>query len=179
MSEQLTILALASEFKGVPFLQTAKELGARILLLTSEEYANHPWPMEVIDEKFDMPDLRKQPDVTHAVSYLARDRHIHRIVALDDFDVEHAASLREHMRLQGMGDTIARHFRDKLAMRTRAKQAGINVPAFVGIFNYDDLRTFMSDVPAPWVFKPRFEAGSEGIRKFHHSEELWRTLDTL
>ena len=46
---------------------------------------------------------------------------IDRIVALDDFDVEKAASLREHLRVPGMGDTTARYFRDKLAMRIQAR----------------------------------------------------------
>jgi nitrous oxide reductase accessory protein NosL len=52
---------------------------------------------------------------------------------LDDFDVEKAATLREHLRIGGMGETTARYFRDKLAMRMKAREAGINVPDFVGI----------------------------------------------
>ena len=43
-----------------------------------------------------------------------------RIVALDEFDMETAATLREHLRMPGMGLTTMRYFRDKLAMRMRA-----------------------------------------------------------
>lgn len=175
----LTILALASEFKGVPFLQECKRQGCRVIVLVTDAYKNEAWPHEYIDEFFNMPDVRTQPDVTYAVSYLARDRKIDRIVALDDYDVETAAALREHMRLPGMGDTAARLFRDKLAMRTHARQKGILVPEFTGIFNYDQLRDFMHRVPAPWMLKPRTLAGSDGIRKLHHSEELWPILDQL
>ncbi len=50
---------------------------------------------------------------------MARNENIDRLVALDDFDVETAATLREHLRVPGMGDTTARYFRDKLAMRPR------------------------------------------------------------
>lgn len=91
---------------------------------------------EFLDDIYYMPDLNKEwnmNDVTYAVSYLARSVKIDRIVALDDFDVEKAAKLREHLRVPGMGDTTARYFRDKLAMRIRAKEVGLNAPEFVHI----------------------------------------------
>lgn len=181
MSDQrpLTILCLASECKGIPFLQAAKAAGCRVLLLANEKTASEAWPWESIDAHFYMPDISAQPAVTYAVSYLARSHKIERIVALDDYDVATAAALREHMRLPGIGDSLARHFRDKLAMRTRAREAGLPVPDFTGVFNYDDLRDFMARTPAPWVLKPRFDAGAIGIRKLQHSEELWRALDEL
>jgi biotin carboxylase len=177
--ETPTILCLASEYKGVPFIEEAKRLGSNIILMVQEKYANEPWPHESVDTFFTMPDLYTQPNITYAVSYLARSNKIDRIVALDDFDVATAAALREHMRLDGMNESTARHFRDKLAMRTRARQAGLTVPDFVGIFNYDDLRDFMGRVSPPWVLKPRFSAGAIGIQKIYESEAFWRTLDRL
>ncbi|MCB0033564.1 MAG: ATP-grasp domain-containing protein [Anaerolineales bacterium] len=175
----ITILALASEYKGIPFLQECKRQGCHVIVLVTAEHKDQPWPHEAIDEFFDMPDVRTQPDLTYAVSFLARDRRIDRIMALDDYDVEHAADLREHLRLEGMGHTAARLFRDKLAMRTHAKKNGIKVPEFVGIFNYDDIRAFMGQANPPWVFKPRMLAGSEGIRKLEDGEQLWRLLDEM
>ena len=58
-----------------------------------------------------MPDVQKEwnmQDTLLGVSYMARKEHIDRIVALDDFDVEKAATLREHLRVPGMGNTAAR-----------------------------------------------------------------------
>ncbi|MCB0058166.1 MAG: ATPase, partial [Caldilineaceae bacterium] len=81
--------------------------------------------------------------------------------------------------IPGMGETTARHFRDKLAMRVQARDEGMRVPPFTAVFNYDDLRAYMAAVPAPWVLKPRFEAGAVGIRKLHDSEQVWRALDEL
>ncbi|MCA9941658.1 MAG: hypothetical protein KC418_23620 [Anaerolineales bacterium] len=178
-SRPLTFLCLASELKGVPFLVEAHRQGCRTILVVAEAYAQAEWPWSSIDELFRMPDLSRQPDVTYGVSYLARNHHIDRIVALDDFDVETAADLREHLRIAGMGHTTARHFRDKLAMRVTARDKGILVPPFTGVFNYDDLRAFMADVPPPWVLKPRFEAGAIGIRKLGDAEGVWRALDDL
>lgn len=177
--EPVTILCLASYYKGASFLRKAKELGCHVILIAKDSLRDEAWPDESIDERFFMPDLTRRPDIIHAVSYLARGRKIDRIVPLDDYDVETAASLREHLRLPGIGETLVRHFRDKLAMRMRAAEMDIAVPHFVPIFNYDDIRDFMERVAPPWVLKPRSEAGAMGIKKIHDSEQLWRWLDKL
>ena len=181
MSENrpLTFLCLASHFKGEPFMQAVKQLGHHVILVAAEKYKDDSWPRESIDEIFFMPSLSRRPDITHAVSYLARGRQIDTLIALDDFDVETAAHLRDHMRLPGLSESQARNFRDKLAMRTTARAGGVLVPEFVGVFNYDRLREFMARVPPPWVLKPRSEASSMGIKKLHDAEQLWRALDTL
>ncbi|MGZ9222420.1 MAG: ATP-grasp domain-containing protein [Anaerolineales bacterium] len=174
-----TILCLSSYFKGAAFLQACKEAGLHVILATNDKNKDEPWPHEYIDEFFHMPDLGRRPDIIHAVAYLARNRHLDLIMALDDFDVENVSHLREHFRLPGMGDSLARNFRDKLAMRTTARNAGLLVPEFTGVFNYDDLREFMSRVPPPWLLKPRSEASSMGIKKVNRADELWPILDSL
>lgn len=180
MSDQpVTILCLASYYKGVNFINAAKALGARVLLLTRENLADEPWPRENIDDLLLMPDLRKRPDIIYAVSYLMRGRKIDAIVPLDDYDVETAAALREHLRLPGLGESTARYFRDKLAMRMQAAAHGIPVPPFTPTFSYDRLRDYMDRVPPPWVLKPRSEAGAMGIKKMNSAEEVWRRLDEL
>ncbi len=175
----LTLLCLASYFKGGAFLQAAKRLGCKVILVAKESFKDEAWPRESLDEIYFMPDLSRKPDITHAVSYLARANVIDQIIALDDYDVETAAHLREHLRLPGMGDSTARHFRDKLAMRTAARNGGLNIPEFTGVFNYDRLREFMARVPPPWLLKPRSEASSMGIKKIEHPDELWPLLDSL
>lgn len=174
-----TILCLAGHEKGQRFLSAAKRQGWRVLLITTTALEHGDWPRESIDEIFYMPDMYNLTDMIHGVSYLARSRAIDRIVALDDFDVETAAGLREHMRLPGMGDSRARLFRDKLAMRTGARDAGIRVPDFVGIFNYDRIREYMQRVPPPWVLKRRSEAAAIGVVKIEAPDDLWPRLDAL
>lgn len=174
-----TILCLASYFKGERFIRTCKDLGCHVILLTREKLADEPWPMEAIDERFLMPRLDPGPDLIHGVSYLARTRVIDRIVPLDDFDVETAAHLREHLRIPGMGETTVRYFCDKLAMRMQAHERGIPVPEFVHALNDDRLRAYMERVPPPWVLKPRSEAGSVGIKKLASAAECWQVLESL
>jgi hypothetical protein len=175
------ILCLSSYFKGNAFLAEAKRLGAHVILVTIDELKDDPWARDSIDEFFHLPipGLSKQPDITYAVSYLARDRVIDRIVALDDFDVETAGALREHMRLPGMGISEAHLVRDKLAMRVAAQAAGVNIPPFVHTLNHAQVANFMANVPAPWVLKPRGEASAMGIRKIHNADELWARLNEL
>ncbi|CAN5905533.1 ATPase [soil metagenome] len=175
----VTLLCLATFEKGADFMQEAKRQGARVLLVTVEKLRSAAWPRESIDDVFYLADDYKREDLLHGVSYLVREQQIDRIVPLDEFDLEVAAALREHLRIPGMGDTTVRYFRDKLAMRIKAREEGILVPDFVPVLNYDRIREFMGRVPPPWILKPRTSASAIGLKKIHSSEELWRTLDEL
>ena len=179
---RITVLCLASYYKGIDFLRECHRQGCRTLLLTSHSLKDEKWPRESIDEIFYMPDVQKEwklEDAILGVSYMARTEMIDRIVALDDFDVETAATLREHLRVPGMGDTTARYFRDKLAMRTKARNEGLLVPEFIHVLNHAKLREFCERIPPPWVLKPRSMAGSMGIKKIHTADELWSSMETL
>lgn len=178
MSE-LTILALASYFKGHRFLGRAHARGARVYLFTVEKCLGKAWPREHLADVFAVPDRHSLADVVKTVSYLSRTTRFDRVVALDDFDVETAAHLREHFRMEGMGDTHARLFRDKLAMRTAAARFGIPVPEFTGLFNDADVRAFAARVPGPWMLKPRAQASATGIKKIQNIDELFPALDAL
>ncbi|HWC97874.1 MAG TPA: hypothetical protein VG456_14015 [Candidatus Sulfopaludibacter sp.] len=174
---------MASYEKGHEFLRECKRQGWTVVLVTAESIRHTAhWPMEAIDEIFYLPDNGQQWDPAHmrkAVSYLARTRMFDRIVPLDDFDVELAAMIREHLRIPGMGETTARYFRDKLAMRLRAAEAGLNVPDFIAVLNHGQLGAFLDRVPGPWVLKPRSMAGAIGIKKIHAAAEFWSIVEGL
>ncbi|MBC7929421.1 MAG: ATPase, partial [Rubrivivax sp.] len=175
----LTVLCLASYEKGQEFMRECKRLGCRVLVITRDKLRDADWPRESVDEFFYMPDEFALEPLVHSVSFIARTRQIDRIVPLDDFDVETAAALREHLRIPGMGDTTARYFRDKLAMRVKARDHGILVPEFVHALNHDGLHEFAARVPAPWVLKPRSEASAVGIKKVDSGEALWPLVEEL
>src|ERR1035437_7958632 len=182
VKQPLTVLCLASYFKGLDFIRECRRQGCRVLLLTSQLLREEEWPGDSIDEFFYIPDVEKKwkiEDVLLGVSYMARSENIDRIGQGDEFDVEIAATLREHLRVPGMGDTTARYFRDKLAMRTKAREEGLNLPEFIHILNYARLHDFLNRVSPPWVLKPRSLAGSMGIKKIAMAEELWAALELL
>lgn len=179
MNRPVTILCLTSYFKGEEFLRECKRQGCRVLLITVEKLRDAEWPREAIDEVFYMPHLYGREDVIHGISYLARTETIDRIVPLDEFDLEMASTLREHLRIPGMGETTVRHYRDKLAMRMVAREAGILVPDFVPVLHHEPIRRFLEAVPAPWVLKPRLSASAIGIKKLSDPEQVWRTIEEL
>ena len=175
----LTVLCISSYEKGQEFLRSAKDAGCRVLFLTLEKLRHANWPSEAIDEMFYMPEDLPTADILRAVSFMARTHPIDRIVALDEFDMENVAALREHLRIPGMGLTTMRYFRDKLAMRGRAQESGILVPEFVHVLNYDELKSFMARVKPPWLLKPRSQASGIGMKKIQEPGELWPWLDQL
>jgi len=175
----LTFLCIATYRKGDEFLRELRRHGCRVLLLTEEKLRDSDWPREAIDEFYY---LRRDMPLDHVrkgAAHVARTERIDRIVALDDFDVELAAMLREYLLVPGMGETTARAFRDKLAMRRRARSADIPCPAFVHTLNHAAIRAWTDTVPAPWLLKPRSQAAALGIKKIHSAESLWQLLESL
>lgn len=173
----LTILCVATYLKGEEFLRACRARGCRVLLLTADQLAGAEWPREAIDRLDTIPREAPDPLVRQAVDRIARDERIDRIVALDDFDVEVAAMLREHLRVPGMGQTTARYFRDKLAMRLRARFGGLDVPEFVHALNRQAVAAWIEHVPPPWLMKPRSSAAAAGIRRIDSAAALWSALD--
>jgi len=172
-------LCMASYEKGQDFMRQLAELGVRPTLLTVDKLRDASWPREILEEVVTMPEGLSNQQIVNTVTWLARGRSFDRLAALDEFDMEIIAQLREHMRIPGIGTTAIAYYRDKLAMRMGARDAGFLVPEFVRVLNYDELREYMGRVPAPWLLKPRSEASALGIKKIQVPEDLWRALDEL
>jgi biotin carboxylase len=173
----LNLLCITTYEKGQEFMRECKRQGCGVLLLTAEKLRDADWPQDSLDDIFYLPAELPLPDIVKAVTHLARTHKLDRIVALDEYDMETASTLREHLRVPGMGLTTMRYFRDKLAMRMKALAGGVRVPDFVPVFNQDDIRFYLEHVPGPWVLKPRQEASAIGIKKIHVADELWPLLE--
>ncbi len=177
-----TFLCISNFFKGNAFLTALKAQGNKVFLVTSEKLKDKPWAFESIDEIFYMPgqDLDWDLDLLlKGVGGLMKAHKIQSIIALDDYDVEKATFLRENLRIPGMGQSVGRFFRDKLAMRVKAQESGILVPAFSALFNDDEINHFAATVAPPWVLKPRSEASAHGIIKVHDQTSLWENIHEL
>lgn len=170
-------VCIASYFKGVEFLRECGRSGARVTLVTRQRAAQQDWPRAEIDEFVALPDDAGTEFVLDAVSRLARERRIDVLAALEEFDVLDAALAREHLLLPGLGLSAALPFRDKLAMRNRARDAGIRVPDFIPFVNFQEIGEFLSRVPPPWVLKPRSDVSAAGIKKLEEAEQVWRAFD--
>ena len=181
----LSILCIASFFKGEEFMRAAKQEGCTVYLITGTSLKEEAWPRESLDDVFYVNEINgikgvwNMDDVIAGMAWLFQTRPIDRIVSLDDFDVEKGAALREHFRIPGMGQTTCRYFRDKLAMRMQADSAGIACPPFSDLFNNDKLNAYLDATSAPWLIKPRGEASATGIRKAHSKDEAWQIVNAL
>ncbi|MCH7397176.1 ATP-grasp domain-containing protein [Belliella sp. DSM 107340] len=177
-----TFICVSNFFKGGDFMSQLNKLGNKVYLITSEKLKNKPWPHEHLEEIFYMSGQDLDWNLEHlllGVADLMKSNKIESIIALDDYDVEKATFLRENLRIPGMGQTTGRYFRDKLAMRIRAKAAGVLVPEFSALFNDEEINHFADNVAAPWVLKPRSEASANGIIKVHDKENLWKHIHEL
>lgn len=179
LSEPRRFLCIASYEKGHDFLRQCAEMGVNPTLLTLEKLRDAIWPREVLEDLATMPAGLTIEQIRNTVCWMMRGKRFDRIIALDEFDLESAAQLREYMRIDGMGVTVTAFYRDKLAMRMGSRSAGFLVPEFCRVLNYDEVRAYMARVSAPWLLKPRAEASALGIRKIEAPEQLWRTLDEL
>lgn len=174
----LNFLCISTYFKGVDFLKSCKAEGNNVYLMTKKSLEHENWPWDSIEDVYYI-ETWNQEDVTKGVAYKFRSIKFDRFVALDDFDVEKVALMREHFRMPGMGRTTAHYFRDKLAMRLRAKEKGVNVPEFTSLFNDSDVNMYADNVSPPWLIKPRMEASATGIVKIRSKEELWNVIHSL
>lgn len=172
-------LCLASYPTGHEFLHQCAEMGIKVTLLTLDQNRDADWPRESLEDLVSMPAGLNREQILNTVSWMARAKRFDRVVALHERDLETAAQIREHMRVPGMGTTTAGCYRDKLAQRVIASAFGYAVPEFCRVLNYDELRSYMARVPAPWLLKPRTHAPQGAGRIIQDPEHLWRTLDQL
>ncbi|MCA1632822.1 MAG: ATP-grasp domain-containing protein [Acidobacteria bacterium] len=173
------IVCLASYFKGVEFMREAQARGARVVLVTKERCRDEEWAHDALEASIALPNDATPETYVQTVAGIARRNRVKRVVALEEFDVITAGLVREHLRLPGMTSSHARLFRDKLAMRVAARDAGVNVPEFVHLLNFQEVGEFLERVPAPWVLKPRTDVSAIGIRKIDDAEQVWRAMDAL
>ena len=148
MENNKTFVCISNYFKGSDFLIHLKELGNTVFLVTSETLRDSPWPREYIDEVFYMSGLDIDWNLDHlllGIGNLMKSTKVDAIITLDDFDVEKGTYLRENLRIDGMGQTTGRYFRDKLAMRMRAKSCGISNPNFCSLYN--DMTLILTLIP--------------------------------
>lgn len=173
------IVVISSEQKGNEFLEACQEDGWHVTLVTREKLLDAPWSWTSLNQVKTVPNDATAEDYIRAVTNLAGTQPIHRVVGLDEFDVLTAAKAREHLQIEGISNSYALRFRDKLRMRNLAHEREIPCPEFSGLFQPEKIEEFLDDVPAPWIIKPRTEVSAFGIKKCDTKEQAWQVLSEL
>ena len=175
----LSIICLATYFKGADFIQECKAHGCHVVLVTKEKMLREDWPRESLDDLIAVPNDAGPPLFIDLLAFLSRNRKIDRVIALEEFDVVTAALMREHLCLPGLSSSGAKVFRDKLSMAVYSQRAGINVPDFVPLVNAEEVDEFLQRVPGPWVIKPRSDVSAIGISKVSEPEQVHRAMSEM
>lgn len=173
------IFCISTYEKGQAFLRQAAALGCDVHLLTTHKLMHADWPKDILAGFHTMDEGLNPEQVLRAVLSMTTHVPIDRVVPLDEFDLESAALIREHLRLPGLGQSAMRLFRDKLAMRTSARAAGILVPDFTSVANHNEVWRFLQNTQSPWLLKPRWSASAIGIKKFDQPNDVWPLLAQL
>jgi len=173
------VLFLAGAFRGHAAFRHARRMGYRPLLLTEARHLAAAWERDVLDDVLAVATFDDVATVLGAARWLARHARIEHVIAIDDMGVDLAAEIREDLQVPGMGVTVARHFRDKLAMRNLARAAGIGVPAFVHALNERTLDAFLATERGPFLIKPRSQASSRGILRAETADAVREAVGAL
>jgi biotin carboxylase len=175
----LNIVCLATYFKGVDFIRECKAHGCHVVLITKEKMLAEDWPRESLDDLIAVPNDAGPALFIDLLAFLARNRRIDRVIALEEFDVVTAALMREHLCLPGLSSSRAKIFRDKLSMAVHSRRAGIKVPEFVQLLNQQEVNEYMERVPGPWVIKPRSDVSAIGIKKVDQPNDVWQAMEEM
>ncbi len=178
-ARRTTVFCISTYEKGQAFLREVAAQGCDVHLLTVHKLAGADWPKDILAGFHTMDENLTPEQVLRFAMRMAKHLPIDRVVPLDEFDLETAALLREHLRLPGMGQTLTRLFRDKLAMRVQARAAGIAVPDFCSVANHDEVWAFLQKTQGPWLLKPRWSASAIGIKKVENPSDVWPLLEQL
>lgn len=173
------IVCIASEHKGNEFLEECQNAGWHVTLVTRKDLLDYPWAWTSINEVRTVEKNVSPEDYVRVITNIAGSQPIHRVVGLDEFDVLTAARAREHLQIEGIGNSFALRFRDKLRMRNLACEIGLPCPEFIGVFNQDAINNYLQTTSAPWIVKPRTEVSAFGIRKCETAEQVWGVVTDL
>jgi biotin carboxylase len=173
------IVCIASEFKGNEFLEECQNAGWHVTLVTRKDLLDAPWVWTSVNEAKTVEPNAAPEEYIRLITNIAGSQPVDRIVGLDEFDVLTAARAREHLQVEGISNSYALRFRDKLRMRNLACEVGLPCPEFVGVFNPVEINEYLEKTRAPWIVKPRTEVSAFGIRKCETVGQVWDVLTDL
>ncbi|MFB9243316.1 hypothetical protein IV454_13510 [Massilia antarctica] len=110
-------------------------------------------------------DIQSLGELEAAFSALAQQfGPVFRLIAVSEWDILSAATLREKFGIEGLHTRQALAVRDKVAMKTVVGAAGFNIPAYQGCSSVEELRQFVGRHGYPVVLKPRSLMGGRGVK---------------
>ncbi|MGH4032335.1 ATP-grasp domain-containing protein [Actinomycetota bacterium Odt1-20B] len=172
-AERRVLAFVDSDYADTPYDKWGADTGVRPHLLVSE--AKFPQYRHVPDA-VSVPDYREGGEAERTALDLATRMPPDAVIARMESDLLRAARLRELLGVPGQDFASTLAFRDKIHMKTLARQSGLEVPEFAPIRVVLDLLGFIGEHGYPVVVKPALGSGSTGTRVLHGPADLTRLL---
>lgn len=158
-----------------PYEEFLRDSGEDLILLTSKEKAEG---FDETDyayiETFD--NYRDNGCVELRAIELYEKFKYHTVLANTEADILRAARLRKRFNLKGQSISSAINYRDKVVMKTKALEHGIETPPFAKITCAFDLIEFIEENQYPVLLKPIDGAASQGMLVVQNEEDLKNIL---
>lgn len=159
------VMMLGANNGQIPFIKICKKQGAEVVAVSIAG----DYPGFHIADKIYYCDISDKEGVLN----IARKEKIDAVLTdQTDVSVPTAAYVADKMGLKGIGYETAIKFSDKYIMRCEAKKAGVGVPSFAEVSDYDEAVTAIKDMKYPVMVKPTNSSGSRGVHKINSMAEL-------
>ncbi|MEV0368854.1 ATP-dependent carboxylate-amine ligase [Streptomyces sp. NPDC050636] len=172
-AERNVLAFVDSDYADTPYDKWACDAGVRPHLLVSAgkfpQYRHIPGAIPVAGYPHGGEAERTALDLAERMPPCA-------VLARMEGDLLRAARLRELLGVPGQDFASALAFRDKVHMKTLARQSGVDVPEFAPVRVAFDLFGFVREHGYPVVVKPAFGSGSTGTHVLRGPADLARLL---
>ncbi|MCP4187472.1 MAG: ATP-grasp domain-containing protein, partial [Gammaproteobacteria bacterium] len=160
------LIAPSGSYRIAPYLQAAKTLGYRILVVSNSEHSLVPEVANGITVDFSNPrqSLETILGVTKSLTILC-------VIATDDSCVELASRVATSLKLPKNNSDAARLTHRKDLARLALQKYGCQVPEFF-ILSIEDIHKYSTTINYPVVVKPLALSASRGVIRANNTEQF-------
>jgi S-sulfo-L-cysteine synthase (3-phospho-L-serine-dependent) len=177
VSDLVLLVESNTSGSGLDFVRTAKRLGCRPVLLTSDP-SRYPFAGREVEVTVTETTPAALEDAVRNHLPAANGARALAVVSSSEYFIEAAARLARRLGLPGPDpDAIAR-CRDKHVQRQWLRAAGVRVPEWIQTTSVEDAIAF-ARTRRGVVAKPLMGSGSVGVRLCREERELRRHVDGL
>src|SRR5262245_66290334 len=164
---RVLVLATTTGYQTRAFGDAAERLGVDLVFATDRcHILEDPWRDSAVPIRFS-----DEAASAAAIAAAAVRARIDGIIAVGDRPTVIAARVAESLALPGHPPDAAAAAKNKFEARSRFRQGGLLVPAFVSHPLTVDPKTLEGTVEFPAVVKPLSLSGSRGVMRVNRAEE--------
>ena len=166
MSIDKKIMIIGASILQLPAIEKAVEMGLKVVAIDMNDEA----------VGFKVPGVIKEVistiDVEAAVEAAKKHRIDGVMTLATDMPMRTVASIVKECGLVGISEETAIKATDKSVMREALKGAGVPVPKFFKVSNYEEFKVAVDNIEGSFMVKPVDNSGSRGILKVENRSDI-------